>query len=128
MSIEGFKLAEKGPAAGLLWVNFSNIVVHGKPGTPEYAKAMESKARLVLKVLATEFKLGTRHFSFDLKPLKTIQEALRSYEKERGFYVELRGNPRKKMEALDSAYGIDRLDLAGGPPPKPGLEGLPGGA
>lgn len=108
MSIEGFKIAERGPASGLLWVDFSNIVIHGTKGTPEYVKALQSKGILIAKVLTTELKLGTRHFNRNLKPLKNIPEILRSYEIEHGFYVELKGGSRRKMEDLDSKYGIDR--------------------
>ena len=110
MSIEGFKLADHGPASGLVWVDFSNIVIHGKPGTPEYVHGMKSKAKLVLKVIMTELGLGTRHFNKALRPLKTVHEILSSYEVERGLYVELKGGPRKKMEDLDRAYGIDRVN------------------
>lgn len=110
MSIDGFQIAEKGPAAGLLWVDFSNIVVHGKKGTPEYEHAMKSKGALIAKVLSTELSLGTRHFNRALQPLKTIAEILRSYALEYGFYVELKGNPRKKMEHLEKSYGIRKVD------------------
>lgn len=105
MSIDGFRLEDKGPAAGLVWVDFSNIVVDGEKGTPAYLHAMQQKAAVAMRVMTTELNRGTRHFNRDRKPLKTIHQLLASYQVEGGFYVELKGAVRGKMEGLVKAYG-----------------------
>lgn len=104
--LEGFALRYNGPQSGLLWVNFANIIVTGKRGTPEYLKGLQSKARLVDKVLGSELRLGTRHFNKAGKELRSIKDILHSYAIEGGFYVDYQNDRRWKLEGLAKHEGI----------------------
>lgn len=106
MTIEGFSLRYDGPQSGLTWVTFSNIVVTGKKGTPEYEKGMRSKAKLIDKVIGTELRLGTRHFNKAGKQLKSLRDILFSYANERGVYAEIKADRRWKLEGLAKNEGI----------------------
>lgn len=100
MTIEGFDLQEKGPTAGLLWVTFSNIQIHGQRGTPAYVRGLQQKAQLIDRFLVTELRLGTKHYNRKGDQLKTHRDILRSYALERGFFVDFPKDRRWKMEAL----------------------------
>lgn len=106
MPIEGFEIQANGPQSGLLWVTFSNIIVHGKRGTPEYAQAMASKAQLVDRVIMTELRHGTKHYSKDGKILKTALAILLSYRQFGGYFVALPPNRQWKLDGLVKNEGI----------------------
>lgn len=100
MTIEGFDLQEKGPQSGLLWVTFSNIQIHGQRGTPAYMRGLQQKAQLIDRFLLTELRLGTKHYNKKGDLLKNHRDILRSYARERGFYIDLPVDRRWKMEGL----------------------------
>ena len=105
--VEGFAVQESGPLSGLVWVNFKNIQIHGDRGTHAWLNGCAQKAQLVQKVITTELRMDTRHFNKAGVRLKRIEDILRSYQKELGFYVELKGARRNKLEALQSKYGLE---------------------
>lgn len=110
MPIEGFKIQGKGPASGLLWVDFSNYQIHGDRTTPAYQHALKQKAQFIDKVLATEFRIGTRHFAKDLTPLKSPADVLLNYMKEGGFYVEYQKDRQWKLDELKKTTGIAEVN------------------
>jgi hypothetical protein len=108
--VEGIARSESGKSAGLYWINFSNIEVHGVRGTPEYMKAMALKGRTIAKIIETEFRLGTRHFNKALQQLKTPDEVFRSYAVEKGVFVEIKDRARReKFEAMAKQYGMETI-------------------
>lgn len=117
MPIDGFELREDGKQSGLLWVTFSNIQIHSgdKKDTPEYIHAMKSKAALVDRVILTEFRHGTKHYSRDGERLKTPAAVLHSYRVHGGYFVDLPKDRRWKLEGLIKTEGIIKnVDASGG--------------
>ena len=110
MALEGFKLQGKGPAAGLLWVDFKNYQIHGSKTTPAYQHALAQKARFIDKVLATEFRIGTKHYDKAGNLLKSPMEVLRSYVQERGFFVEYPHDRQWKLDHMQKTYGISEVN------------------
>jgi len=110
VAIENFKIQETGPCAGMLWVTFSGIQIHGTKGTPEYIAALRSKAKLVDKVLLEEFRQGTRHFNSMGNLIKTPVLALRSYMEEGGYFIEIPKDRLWKFEAFFKAFGVEKAD------------------
>lgn len=100
MTIEGFDLKKDGPQSGLLWVTFSNIQIHGQRGTPAYMRGLQQKAKFIDRVILTELKQGTKHYNRKGDQLKTHVNILRSYMREKGFFIDLPKDRRWKMEAL----------------------------
>lgn len=106
--VEGIARSESGPSAGLYWMNFKNIEVHGIRGTEAYMRAMALKGRTIAKIIQTEFRIGTRHFNKALKELRSPDEVLRSYAQEDGFWVEIKDPARReKFEAMAKQYGME---------------------
>lgn len=104
--IEGFSIQGAGPQSGLLKVTFSNIIVTGKRGTPAYIKGMQSKARLVDKVIKTELTIGTRHYNKAGKLLKSLKDIIFSYAREGAVWVDYQRDRRWKLEELAKNEGI----------------------
>jgi hypothetical protein len=106
MPLEGFEIRRDGPQSGLLWVTFSNIIVHGERNTPDWHEAMMSKAKLVDRVILTELRHGTKHYSKDGKLLKTAAAILLSYRTFGGYFVALPPNRQWKLDGLVKNEGI----------------------
>ena len=116
MALTGFSIIKNGPAAGLVWVDFKAIQIHGQKGTPEYVYALQQKAALVDKFIKGELSRGTKHYNLHMKELKTPAEILSSYAREGGFAVDILKdkNVREKFDLLAKEYGVDEARIIRG--------------
>jgi len=110
--IEGFALQDKGKQAGLLWVSFKNIDVHGSKGTPGWIKGMALKGALIAKVIQTELRIGTKHYDKAGTRLNTFDEVIRAYQRDFGYFIDVPSDKawKEKFDGLVSKYGIEKLD------------------
>lgn len=116
MAIAGFSLIKEGPAAGLVWIDFKFVEVHGDRGTPEYQLGMQQKAAFAQKCIVGSLAAGIRHFNLKLQELTTLPEVLRSYMMEGGFAVDMLKdkNVREKFEGIVKKAGVDEARIVRG--------------
>lgn len=121
--VEGVARSDTGKSAGLYWWHFKNLEVHGTRGDADWWKAMAIKGKTIAKIVETELRIGTRHFNKSRRQLKTLDEILRSYQFERGFFIEIKGTDkarREKFEAMEKEYGMEII-RDGSDPSRTGL-------
>jgi len=121
MALEGVDLRQDGPQSGLVWLDFSQWQFHGSIGSPEYWDFMKKKAFRVTQTIKNELGLGTKHYNSKGTLLKSLEEILRSYEIERGIYVDLDARRRKmKLDPLIKKYGVEGKGHDGSAPDRTG--------
>jgi hypothetical protein len=113
MALAGFSIIKEGPAAGLLWVDFKVIEVHGDRNSPEYQIGLRQKAQQVERFIIGSLRAGIRHFNLQMKELMTPLDILMSYARQGGFAVDMLKdkNIREKFELLVKQTGIDEARI-----------------